>query len=137
MLAKMLSRPNNMGSRVHDMQLKHIADIIHSVNAGANSSKPLTRGMSTSGVFWNNFGLADGRKLIPGVITNSTVLVGHEEVVADRLGRFAEVVGSENLVAGADCDFSSFAGSDEFSLQLYDQKLKSLFAGARLALQSS
>ena len=62
--------------------------------------------------------------LIPGVITQSTVLVEHPELVAQRLGRFAEVVGRERVIAGADCGFASFAGSNEVHPSIVWAKFK-------------
>ena len=71
--------------------------------------------------------------LIPGVITQSTVLVEHPELVAQRLGRFADVVGRERVIAGADCGFASFAGSNEVHPSIVWAKFKSLVEGSRLA----
>jgi 5-methyltetrahydropteroyltriglutamate--homocysteine methyltransferase len=71
--------------------------------------------------------------LIPGVITQSTVLVEHPELVAERIVRFAGVVGRENVIAGADCGFASFAGSTEIHPTVVWAKLQALVDGARLA----
>jgi 5-methyltetrahydropteroyltriglutamate--homocysteine methyltransferase len=71
--------------------------------------------------------------LIPGVITQSTVLVEHPELVAERIARFAAVVGRENVIAGADCGFATFAGSTEIHPTIAWAKLQSLVDGARLA----
>ena len=71
--------------------------------------------------------------LIPGVITQSTVLVEHPELVAQRIGRFAGAVGRERVVAGADCGFATFAGSTEIHPSIAWAKLDALVAGARLA----
>ena len=55
--------------------------------------------------------------LIPGVITHCSVLVEHPELVAERSGEYAEVVGRENVIAGTDCGFATFAGADEIASQ--------------------
>jgi 5-methyltetrahydropteroyltriglutamate--homocysteine methyltransferase len=53
--------------------------------------------------------LPDNKTLIPGVITHASNIVGHPELIAERLIRFAKLVGRENVIAGADCGFSSQA----------------------------
>lgn len=72
--------------------------------------------------------------MIPGVITQSTVLVEHPELVAQRLACFADVVGRERVIVGAaDCGFASFAGSNEVHPTIVWEKLKALAEGARIA----
>jgi 5-methyltetrahydropteroyltriglutamate--homocysteine methyltransferase len=71
--------------------------------------------------------------LIPGVITQSSVLVEHPELVAERIERFASVVGRENVIAGSDCGFATFAGSMEIHPSIVWAKLASLVEGARIA----
>ena len=61
------------------------------------------------------------------------VLIEHSDLVAQRIGRFAQVVGRERVIAGADCGFASFAGSNEVHPSIVWQKFKSLVEGARLA----
>jgi 5-methyltetrahydropteroyltriglutamate--homocysteine methyltransferase len=80
--------------------------------------------------------LPDNAILIPGVVTQSSVLVEHPELVADRLVRFANVVGRENVIAGTDCGFASFAGADEIHDSIVWAKLKSLVEGALLATKA-
>ena len=60
-----------------------------------------------------NAKLPKDKVLIPGVITHSTVLVEHPELVAERIVRYADIVGRENVIAGSDCGFATFAGSKE------------------------
>ena len=71
--------------------------------------------------------------IIPGVITQSTVLVEHPELVAERIVKFASVVGRERVIAGADCGFATFAGSTEIHPSIAWAKLAALVEGARLA----
>ncbi|MFN0304623.1 MAG: epoxyalkane--coenzyme M transferase, partial [Burkholderiales bacterium] len=71
--------------------------------------------------------------LMPGVITQSSMLVEHPDLVAERIVRFASVVGRENVVASADCGFGSFAGADEIHDSIVWAKLASLTEGARRA----
>ena len=82
---------------------------------------------------WRNVKLPDGKILIPGVISHSTILVEHPELVADRIIRYAEIVGRENVIAGSDCGFATFAGSKEVHPSIVWAKLKALSDGARIA----
>lgn len=123
----------NMGPRVHDMQLKDIVDVILKVNAGAYSFEAANPRHEHEWRVWETVKLPEGAVLIPGVITQSTVLVEHPELVAERIQKFASVVGRENVIAGADCGFASFAGSTEIHASVVWAKLQSLVDGARIA----
>jgi len=125
----------NMGPRVHDMELKDVVDIILSVRAGAYSFEAANPRHEHEWRVWESVTLPDGALLIPGVITQSTVLVEHPELVAERIVRFAGVVGRERVIAGADCGFASFAGSTEIHPSVVWAKLAALTAGARIASQ--
>jgi 5-methyltetrahydropteroyltriglutamate--homocysteine methyltransferase len=123
----------NMGPRVHDMELKDVVDLILRVRAGAYSFEAANPRHEHEWRVWERVTLPEGALLVPGVITQSTVLVEHPELVAERIGRFAGVVGRERVVAGADCGFASFAGSTEIHPSVVWAKLASLTAGAALA----
>jgi 5-methyltetrahydropteroyltriglutamate--homocysteine methyltransferase len=123
----------NMGPRVHDMQLKDIIDIILKVRAGAYSFEAANPRHEHETQEWKRAKTPDDKILIPGVITQSTVLVEHPELVAQRICRFADVVGRDRVIAGADCGFASFAGSNEVHPSIVWAKFKSLVEGARLA----
>jgi 5-methyltetrahydropteroyltriglutamate--homocysteine methyltransferase len=123
----------NMGPRVHDMQLKDVIDIILKVNAGAYTFEAANPRHEHEWDEWRSAKTPDDKVLIPGVITQSTVLVEHSELVAQRLCRFADVVGRERVIAGADCGFASFAGSNEVHPSIVWAKFNSLVEGARIA----
>jgi 5-methyltetrahydropteroyltriglutamate--homocysteine methyltransferase len=123
----------NMGPRVHDMELKDIVDVIVKVHAGAYSFEAANPRHEHEWRVWENVRLPEGAVLIPGVITQSTVLVEHPELVAQRIVRFAEVVGRERVIAGADCGFATFAGSTEIHPTVAWAKLAALVEGARRA----
>jgi 5-methyltetrahydropteroyltriglutamate--homocysteine methyltransferase len=123
----------NMGPRVHDMELKDIIDVMLRVRAGAYSFEAANPRHEHEWRVWQDTKLPEAAVLIPGVITHSTVLVEHPEVVADRIERFASVVGRENVIAGADCGFGTFAGTMEIHPTVAWAKLDALVAGARLA----
>ena len=71
--------------------------------------------------------------LIPGVITHSSNIVEHPELIAERIGRFAKVAGRENVIAGADCGFASFAATREVHPSVVWTKLAALAEGAWIA----
>jgi 5-methyltetrahydropteroyltriglutamate--homocysteine methyltransferase len=123
----------NMGPRVHDMQLKDIIDVILEVRAGGYSFEAANPRHEHEWEDWKRVKVPDDKVLIPGVITQSTVLVEHPELVAQRIGRFAEVVGRERVIASADCGFASFAGSNEVHPSIVWAKFAALVEGARIA----
>jgi 5-methyltetrahydropteroyltriglutamate--homocysteine methyltransferase len=83
---------------------------------------------------WRDVKVPEGRLLVPGVISHSTPLVEHPELIAQRLVRFAEVAGRENVLAGADCGFASFAAKEqEIHPSIVWAKFKNLAEGARIA----
>jgi 5-methyltetrahydropteroyltriglutamate--homocysteine methyltransferase len=123
----------NIGPRVFDMELKDIVDIMLRVRAGAYSFEYGNPRHEHEWRVWKGAKLRDDKILIPGVISNSTVVVEHPEVVADRIMRFADVVGRERVIAGADCGFATNAGSKEFAPSIVWAKLKSLSDGASIA----
>ena len=123
----------NMGPRVHDMELKDIVHLILDIRAGAFSFEAANPRHEHEWKVWENVKLPDDAVLIPGVISNSTVLVEHPELVAQRIGRFAKVVGRENVIAGSDCGFATFASSKEIHASIVWAKLRALTDGARIA----
>ncbi len=123
----------NIGPRVHDMELKHIVDIMLRVNAGAYSFEAANPRHEHEWQVWENVKLSDGKSLIPGVITHSSNIVEHPELIAQRIARFASAVGRENVIAGADCGFASFAATCEVHPSVVWVKLAALADGARLA----
>jgi 5-methyltetrahydropteroyltriglutamate--homocysteine methyltransferase len=125
----------NMGPRVHDMQLKDIIDVILKVRAGGYSFEAANPRHEHEVEEWRRAKLPDNKVLLPGVITQSTVLVEHPELVAQRIERFAAVVGRERVIASADCGFASFAGSNEVHPSIVWAKFAALAEGARIASQ--
>jgi 5-methyltetrahydropteroyltriglutamate--homocysteine methyltransferase len=115
------------------MELKDVVDIFLRINAGAYSFEAANPRHEHEWKVWADVKLPEGKVLIPGVITHSTILVEHPELVAERIGRYAKVVGRENVIAGADCGFATFAGSKEVHPSIVWAKLRSLSDGARLA----
>jgi 5-methyltetrahydropteroyltriglutamate--homocysteine methyltransferase len=123
----------NMGPRVHDMELKDIVDILLKIRAGAYSFEAANPRHEHEWKVWRGVKLPERKILIPGVISHSTVLVEHPELVAERIVRFASVVGRENVIAGSDCGFATFAGSKEVHPSIVWAKFNALSEGARIA----
>jgi 5-methyltetrahydropteroyltriglutamate--homocysteine methyltransferase len=123
----------NMGPRVHDMEVKHLIDIILKINAGAYSFEAANPRHEHEWKIWGTAKLPKDKVLIPGVISHSTVLVEHPELVAERIVRFASLVGRERVIAGSDCGFATFAGSKEVHPSIVWAKFQALSEGARLA----
>jgi len=123
----------NMGPRVHDLEVRHLLDIILKIRAGAFSFEASNPRHEHEWSVWKSAKLPDGAILIPGVITHSSVLVEHPELVAQRIVRFANFMGRENVIAGTDCGFATFAGSDEVHPSIVWAKFEALVKGAQLA----
>jgi 5-methyltetrahydropteroyltriglutamate--homocysteine methyltransferase len=123
----------NIGPRVHDLELKHFVDIMLKIRAGAYSFEAANPRHEHEWRVWEGVKLPEGAVVIPGTITQSTVLVEHPELVADRIVRFARAVGRENVIAGADCGFATFAGSTEIHPSVVWAKFEALVEGARIA----
>ena len=123
----------NIGPRLYDMELKDVIDILLRVNAGAYSFEAANPRHEHEWAVWKGVKLPEGTVLVPGVITQSSVLIEHPELVAQRIARFAGVAGRENVIAGADCGFGTFAGSDEIEERIAWAKLEALAEGARIA----
>jgi 5-methyltetrahydropteroyltriglutamate--homocysteine methyltransferase len=123
----------NMGPRVHDMELRDIVDLVLEVDAGAYSFEAANPRHEHEWRVWEDAGVPEDKILIPGVVSHSTVLVEHPDTVAERILRYASVVGRERVIAGADCGFASFAITDELDRRIVWAKLEALGEGARRA----
>ena len=77
--------------------------------------------------------IPENKVLIPGVLDSTTNFVEHPELVAERICRFADIVGRERVIAGSDCGFSTFAGFGTVDADITYAKLGSLVRGAEIA----
>ena len=124
----------NMGPRVHDMEMKDYIDIVLKIRAGAFSFEASNPRHEHEWKIWEDVKLPDGKLVIPGVITQSSVVVEHPELIAQRLERFAGVVGRENVIAGSDCGFGTQAMEvPEIHRDIVWAKFQAMSEGARLA----
>jgi len=118
---------------VADAPLDAIADLILKVRAGAYSIEAANVRHEHEWRVWENKRLPAGKILIPGVITHHTATVEHPQAVADRIVRFAKIVGRENVIAGSDCGFAQSDVIQRVHPTVMWAKFDSLVAGARLA----
>jgi 5-methyltetrahydropteroyltriglutamate--homocysteine methyltransferase len=126
----------NEGPRVHDARFEDVLRYVLRVNAGAFSFEAANARHEHEYHVWERIKLPDGKVLIPGVITHASNIVEHPELIAERLIRFARLVGRENVVAGADCGFSSQATyRTEVHPSVIWAKFEALREGARLATE--
>jgi 5-methyltetrahydropteroyltriglutamate--homocysteine methyltransferase len=116
-----------------DVELKEIIDIVLSGRPHAVSFPAANARHEHEWKIWRDVKLPVGKKIIPGVIDSTSNIVEHPEVVADRILNFASVVGRENVVAGVDCGFGTFAGRVQVDTKIVWLKLQSLTEGARRA----
>ena len=93
-----------------DAALDDIVDLMLKVRAGAYSIEAANARHEHEWRVWQDVKLPPGRILIPGVVTHHTTTVEHPRLVADRIIRFAELVGRENVIAGTDCGFAQIEG---------------------------
>jgi 5-methyltetrahydropteroyltriglutamate--homocysteine methyltransferase len=124
----------DVGPRVHDMELKDMLDILLRVDAGAFSFETANPRHEHEYHVFERVKVPDGMVLIPGVISHTTNLVEHPELIAERIVRFARIVGRENVIAGADCGFaaSGIRFNDVHPTVVW-LKFAALAEGARLA----
>jgi 5-methyltetrahydropteroyltriglutamate--homocysteine methyltransferase len=99
----------NEGPRVHDAPMSQVAPYILKINAGSYSFEYGNPRHEHEHVVWRELKFPDGKKLIPGMVMHAVNIVEHPQLIAERLTRFADAVGAENVMAGADCGFSSQA----------------------------
>jgi len=124
---------NFEGPHVRDISLRSIVDILLDARpAGLSVEGSNPRHEHEWHVFADTT-LPDGKVLVPGVIDSTTNFVEHPELVAQRIVRYAEVVGRENVIAGSDCGFATLARSDVVHPTVTWAKLASLAEGAEIA----
>jgi 5-methyltetrahydropteroyltriglutamate--homocysteine methyltransferase len=124
----------NIGPRVHEVALKDVVHLLLKINAGAYSFEAANPRHEHEWRVWESVSLPEGKVLIPGVISHSTNVVEHPELVADRIVKYAKIVGRENVIAGSDCGFSSQATTEpEIHPTVVWAKFQAMSEGARLA----
>jgi 5-methyltetrahydropteroyltriglutamate--homocysteine methyltransferase len=120
---------------ISDAPLEEIVDLILQVRAGAYSLEAANPRHEHEWRVWQKVKLPAGKILIPGVITHHIITVEHPQVIADRIVRYARIVGRENVIAGADCGFAQVDHIQRVPPKVMWAKFEALAAGARLATE--
>jgi len=124
----------NEGPRIHDAPLADIIDLILAVNARYYSFEAANPRHEHEYHLWESTKLPEGKVLMPGVITHASNIVEHPLLIAERLTRFATLVGRENVIASSDCGYSSQATyRPEVHPTVMWAKFDAMTEGARLA----
>ena len=118
---------------ISDAPLEEVVDFILQVRAGAYSIEAATPRHEHEWRVWEKVRLPEDRILIPGVITHHIVTVEHPRLIADRIIRFARLVGRENVIAGADCGFAQIDVIRRVHPDVMWAKFEALVEGAKIA----
>jgi 5-methyltetrahydropteroyltriglutamate--homocysteine methyltransferase len=127
---------NNESPHVRDVPLSALVDLLYGVKAEGLSVEGANPRHGHEWRVFEDHKLPDGKVLIPGVIDSVTNFVEHPDLVAERIVRYASVVGKHNVIAGTDCGFGTFARSQpRVHPTIAWAKLETLAEGARRASQ--
>ena len=116
------------GPHTTDIPMADIVDVMLEINAGAYSFEAANVRHEHEWKVWHDVKLPEGKVILPGVVSHSTNVIEHPELVADRIARYAEAVGRENVVASTDCGLGG-----RVHPQIAWAKLDTLVKGAELA----
>jgi len=126
----------NEGPRIYEAALKDIIDYVLRIDAGSYSFEAANPRHEHEYHLFEQVKVPDGKVLVPGVVTHASNIVEHPELIAERIVRFARLVGRENVIAGADCGFSSQAlYNTEVHHTVVWEKFKAMRQGADLATE--
>jgi 5-methyltetrahydropteroyltriglutamate--homocysteine methyltransferase len=121
------------GPHTSDVPLRDIVDLILTLRVGAFVIEGANPRHEHEWKVWQDVKLPPGKVLVPGVISHATNIVEHPELVAERIVRYANAVGRENVIAGTDCGFAQSPMYRRVHPTIMWAKLEALAAGAKLA----
>ena len=121
------------GPHTSDVPFREIADLVVNVHAQAFSIEAANPRHEWEWTVWQDVKLPEGKLLLPGVISHAITHVEHPELIAQRLRRFCDLVGRENVIASSDCGFAQGVGTQRQAPSVVWAKLAALAEGARLA----
>jgi len=124
---------NYEGPHDHDIDFAKVAPILVKAKPMALVVEAANPRHAHEWAVWRETPLPDDKILIPGVLDTSTNYVEHPELIAERLCRFADIVGRERVIAGSDCGFGTFAGYGKLDPDISFKKLKAMADGAAIA----
>jgi 5-methyltetrahydropteroyltriglutamate--homocysteine methyltransferase len=126
---------NTEGPHHHDVPLRKIINIVLKAPPGAISFEGANPRHAHEWKVWQDVKLPEGKVIIPGVLDTTTNFIEHPELVAERIMRYASVVGKENMMVGSDCGFGTSAWGRRVESRIAWAKLESMVEGTRLASQ--
>ncbi len=124
---------NYEGPHHYDVPLADIIDLVFTARPAGISFEAANPRHAHEWKVFERVKVPAGKVLIPGVIDSTTNFIEHPELVAERIGRYAKLVGRENVIAGTDCGFGTWVGQSAVDPDIVWAKLAALADGARLA----
>jgi 5-methyltetrahydropteroyltriglutamate--homocysteine methyltransferase len=124
---------NYEGPHHRDVPLADIVDIVFKANVSAISLEAANPRHAHEYTVFDTVKLPDGKVLIPGVLESKSNFIEHPELIAQRIGRYAERVGRENVIAGSDCGYGTWVGQAAVDPDVVFAKLAAMAEGARIA----
>jgi 5-methyltetrahydropteroyltriglutamate--homocysteine methyltransferase len=124
---------NYEGPHHCDVPLADIIDIVFAARPSAISFEAANPRHAHEWTLFERVKLPDGKLLIPGVIESKSNFIEHPELIAQRIGRYAKLVGRENVVAGSDCGYGTWVGQAAVDPDVVFAKLAAMAEGARIA----
>lgn len=124
---------NTEGPHHHDVPLSKIINIVLQAPPVAVSFEGANPRHAHEWKVWQDVKLPEGQVIIPGVLDTTTNFIEHPELVAERIMRYASVVGKENMMVGSDCGFGTSAWGRRVESRIAWAKLEAMVDGARLA----
>ena len=127
---------NYEGPHHHDVPFADIADIVFSARPAAISFEAANPRHAHEWALFETIRLPEGKVLIPGVLESKSNFIEHPELIAQRIGRYARLVGREIVIAGSDCGYGTWVGQAAVDPQVVFAKLAAMAEGARIASRS-
>jgi 5-methyltetrahydropteroyltriglutamate--homocysteine methyltransferase len=124
---------NSERPHITDIPMASIVDVVLEARPAGLSFEAANPRHEHEWTVWQDVRLPDGKVLIPGVLDSTTNFVEHPELVAQRIMRFAKLVGKQNVIAGTDCGFGTFSGFYTVKPRITWLKLAAMAEGARIA----
>lgn len=124
---------NYEGPHHRDVPMADIIDIVFSAKPNAISFEAANPRHAHEWTVFEKVKLPDGKVLIPGVLESKSNFIEHPELIAQRIGRYAKLVGRENVIAGSDCGYGTWVGQAAVDPDVVFAKLKAMSEGAAIA----
>jgi 5-methyltetrahydropteroyltriglutamate--homocysteine methyltransferase len=126
---------NYEGPHHCDVPLSDIIDIVFKARPSAISLEAANPRHAHEYALFESVKLPEGKVLIPGVLESKSNFIEHPELIAQRIGRYAQLVGRENVIAGSDCGYGTWVGQAAVDPDIVWAKMAAMAEGARIASQ--